>query len=249
MNANGVSTSKLFSLDGATILITGAASGIGACTASVCAALGANLILADVVDVSTLQAQLRAENCSVASARCDVTDRAAVEKLLASSGSIDAMVVCSGICPFDDWMDENWDDVFERTNSVNVKGTVNCVRAALPAMMERGRGRIVLVGSLAGRTGGLLSGPHYVASKGAVGALVRWFARLGAPRNVLVNGVAPGPVRTPMISGRNVNMASIPLGRIAEPEELAGPIAFLCSPAASYICGAMLDVNGGVYMS
>ena len=137
------------------------------------------------------------------------------------------MIVCSGICPFDDWMAADWDDVYERTNAVNVKGTVNCVRAALPRMMERGRGRIVLVGSLAGRTGGLLSGPHYVASKGAVGALVRWFARIGAPRNVLVNGVAPGPVNTGMIAGRNLNMASIPLGRIAEPEELAAPIAFL----------------------
>jgi 3-oxoacyl-[acyl-carrier protein] reductase len=83
------------------------------------------------------------------------------------------MIVCSGICPFDDWMAADWDEVYERTNAVNVKGTVNCVRAALPAMMERGGGRIVLVGSLAGRTGGLLSGPHYVASKGAVGALVR----------------------------------------------------------------------------
>jgi NAD(P)-dependent dehydrogenase (short-subunit alcohol dehydrogenase family) len=241
--------SKLFSLNGVKILIAGAASGIGACTAAACAALGAELVLADILDTAALQQQLRAKNHPVSAAQCDVTDRSAVEAMFARCGSLDALVVCSGICPFDDWMDEGWDDVFERTNSINVKGTVNCVRAALPAMMERGRGRIVLVGSLAGRTGGLLSGPHYVASKGAVGALVRWFARMGAPHNVLINGVAPGPVRTAMISGRNVNLASIPLGRIAEPEELAGPIAFLCSPAASYICGAMLDVNGGVYMS
>ena len=78
---------------------------------------------------------------------------------------------------------------------------------------------------------------------------MRWFARVGAPRNVLVNGVAPGPVDTGMIAGRSPNLTAIPMGRIAQPEELAGPIAFLCSPAASYICGAMLDVNGGVYMS
>ena len=117
-------------------------------------------------------------------------------------------------------------------------------------MMERGRGRIVLVGSLAGRSGGLLSGPHYVASKGAVGALVRWFARVGAPRNVLVNGVAPGPVDTGMIAGRDPNLAAIPLGRIAQPGRTRGSaIAFLCSPAASYVCGVMLDVNGGVYMA
>ncbi len=238
-----------FSLHGATILIAGAANGIGASTAATCAALGAKLVLADIADAAPLANKLHGEGHVAVAARCDVTDRNAVERLVTDTGTIDAMIVCSGICPFDDWMAADWDDVFERTNAVNVKGTVNCVRAALPRMMERGRGRIVLVGSLAGRTGGLLSGPHYVASKGAVGALVRWFARIGAPRNVLINGVAPGPVNTSMIAGRSLNMTSIPLGRIAEPDELAAPIAFLCSPAASYICGAMLDVNGGVYMS
>jgi NAD(P)-dependent dehydrogenase (short-subunit alcohol dehydrogenase family) len=238
-----------FALDDQTILITGAANGIGASAAAACAALGAELVLADVADAGPVAEKLRHEGHAAIAARCDVTDRAAVERMIAEAGAIDALIVCSGICPFDDWNDANWDEVYERTNAVNVKGTVNCVRAALPSMMERGRGRIVLIGSLAGRTGGLLSGPHYVASKGAVGALVRWFARVGAPRNVLVNGIAPGPVDTSMIAGKSPNLASIPMGRIGQPQELAGPIAFLCSPAASYICGAMLDVNGGVYMS
>lgn len=238
-----------FLLEGKSILITGGASGIGASTAATCAGLGAKLILADIADANPVVEALRKDGRDAFAARCDVTDRAAVESCIADCGAIDAMIVCAGICPFDDWMADDWDEVFERTNAINVKGTVNCVRAALPGMMERGGGRIVLVGSIAGRSGGLLSGPHYVASKGAVGALVRWFARLGAPRNVLVNGVAPGPVDTAMIAGRSVNLSSIPLGRIAQPRELAGPIAFLCTPAASYICGAMLDVNGGVYMA
>jgi len=238
-----------FALEDQTVLIAGAANGIGASAAAACAALGAELVLADVADAAPVAYQLRRDGHAAIASRCDVTDRVAVERLVAEAGAIDAMIVCSGICPFDDWMAADWDEVYERTNAVNVKGTVNCVRAALPAMMERGGGRIVLVGSLAGRTGGLLSGPHYVASKGAVGALVRWFARIGAPRNVLVNGVAPGPVDTSMIAGRSPNLAAIPMGRIAQPAELAGPIAFLCSPAASYICGAMLGVNGGVYMS
>jgi NAD(P)-dependent dehydrogenase (short-subunit alcohol dehydrogenase family) len=238
-----------FSLEGKTILILGGASGIGASTAAICSGLGAKLILADISDAAPVAEKLRRDGHQASTASCDVTDRAAVERLMSSAGALDAMVVCSGICPFDDWMAADWDDVYERTNAVNVKGTVNCVRAALPGMMERGSGRIVLVGSLAGRSGGLLSGPHYVASKGAVGALVRWFARKGAPRNVLVNGVAPGPVDTGMIAGRDVNLAAVPLGRIARPEEIAASIAFLCSPAASYVCGVMLDVNGGVYMS
>lgn len=238
-----------FVLEGKTILIAGGASGIGASAAATCAALGAKLVLADIADARPVAEKLRGEGREASASSCDVTDRAAVERLVKSAGTIDAMIVCSGICPFDDWMAADWDDVYERTNAVNVKGTVNCVRAALPGMMERRGGRIVLVGSLAGRSGGLLSGPHYVASKGAVGALVRWFARVGAPRNVLVNGVAPGPVDTGMIAGRDLNLAAIPLGRIARPEEIASAIAFLCSPAASYVCGVMLDVNGGVYMA
>jgi NAD(P)-dependent dehydrogenase (short-subunit alcohol dehydrogenase family) len=190
-----------FALQGASILIFGAASGIGASAATTCAALGANLILADIVDAVPLAERLHDDGRSAVPVKCDVTDRAAVERVAADAGAIDAMIVCSGICPFNDWMDADWDQAFERTNAVNVKGAVNCVRAALPSMMAREQGRIVLVGSLAGRTGGLLSGPHYVASKGAIGALVRWFARIGAPRNVLVNGVAPGPVNTSMIAG------------------------------------------------
>jgi NAD(P)-dependent dehydrogenase (short-subunit alcohol dehydrogenase family) len=238
-----------FSLAGKTVLIAGGASGIGASAATVCAELGARLVLADIGDATPVADKLRRDGHQASAAFCDITDRIAVERLVSGSGLLDAMVVCSGICPFDDWMADDWDDVYERTNAVNVKGTVNCVRAALPGMMERGGGRIVLVGSLAGRSGGLLSGPHYVASKGAVGALVRWFARKGAPRNVLVNGIAPGPVNTAMIAGRDLNLAAVPLGRIARPEEIAAAIAFLCSPAASYVCGAMLDVNGGAYMS
>ena len=238
-----------FSLAGKHILIAGGASGIGASAAAICAGLGAKLVLADIGDAAPVAEKLRCDGHQVSAVACDVTDRAAVERVVSDAGVLDAMIVCSGICPFDDWMADDWDEVYERTNAVNVKGTVNCVRAALPGMMERGSGRIVLVGSLAGRSGGLLSGPHYVASKGAVGALVRWFARKGAPRNVLVNGVAPGPVDTGMIAGRDLNLAAVPMGRIAQPQEIAAAIAFLCSPAASYVCGVMLDVNGGVYMS
>ena len=133
--------------------------------------------------------------------------------------------------------------------AVNVLGPIHAARAFLPGMIERRSGRIVLVGSLAGRMGGLIAGPHYVASKGGVHALVKWLARQAGPHNVLVNGVAPASVDTPMMRDRPVDLGRIPLGRKAEPEEIAWPIAFLCSDAASYVCGIVLDVNGGVYMS
>ncbi len=110
---------KLFSLSGVRVLIAGAASGIAAATASACAALGADPVLADILDAAPLRRRLRAEGRSIVAARCDVTDRTAAEAMFAGRGPIDALVVCSGICPFDDWMDEGWDDVFERTNSVD----------------------------------------------------------------------------------------------------------------------------------
>jgi NAD(P)-dependent dehydrogenase (short-subunit alcohol dehydrogenase family) len=134
-----------FALEGQTILIAGGASGIGASAAAACAGLGAKLILADIADAGPVAEKLRSEGRAASTSACDVTDRGAVERLVADAGAIDAMIVCSGICPFDDWMDADWDEVYERTNAVNVKGTVNCVRAALPPMMDRGRWRTGLV--------------------------------------------------------------------------------------------------------
>lgn len=106
-----------------------------------------------------------------------------------------------------------------------------------------------MVGSLAGKMGGLIAGPHYVASKGGLHALMKWLARQAGPHNVLINGVAPASVKTSMMADQPVDLTRIPLGRMAEPTEVAWPIAFLCSDAASYICGAVLDVNAGVHMS
>jgi len=116
-------------------------------------------------------------------------------------------------------------------------------------MAEHGGGAIVLVGSVAGRTGGTSANtpPDYAASKGAVHALVKWLSRQAIDRGVLVNGVAPGPVQTPMTTGFTAGR-QLPLGRLGRPEELAWPIAFLCTAAASYFSGAILDVNGGAFV-
>ena len=237
--------SGAFDLTGRRVLVTGAASGIGAATARLCAGLGAETILVDLADASALALELP----GAVAVRADVAARAQVERLLDAVGALDAVVSSAAICPWDDWADEGWDEVFARVMQVNLLGPIQLVRAALPLLAERGRGRVVLVGSLAGRTGGLIAGPHYVASKGGVHALVRWLARRAAPLGVLVNGVAPASVETPMMDGQPVDLGRIPLGRMARAEEVAGPIAFLCSDAASYVCGAVLDVNGGVLMA
>jgi NAD(P)-dependent dehydrogenase (short-subunit alcohol dehydrogenase family) len=231
------------------ILITGAAEGIGAATALVCAGLGAEVVLVDIKDSGLVAEAVHREGGRAKAITADASSRAEIERIVADNASIDALVLNAAICPWDDdWHAPEWDDSFERVMAVNVLGPIHAARAFLPSMIERGNGRIVLVGSLAGRMGGLIAGPHYVASKGGVHALVKWLARQAAPHNVLVNGIAPASVETPMMRDKPVDLARIPLGRKAQAEEIAWPIAFLCSDAASYVCGTVLDVNGGVYM-
>ncbi|MFO1057149.1 MAG: SDR family oxidoreductase [Dongiaceae bacterium] len=237
-----------FDLSGERILVTGAASGIGAAAARVCASLGAELLLLDRDDCRAAAEAVVAAGGRARAWQADVSDRAAIERIAAEAGRVDALVASAALCPWDDWQDEGWDAVFQRVMAVNLLGPLHCARALLPGMIERRHGRIVLVGSLAGRMGGLIAGPHYVASKGGLHALVKWLARKAAP-HVLVNGVAPASVATAMMQGQPVDLARIPLGRMADADEVAWPIAFLCSAAASYVAGTVLDVNGGVYMS
>ena len=162
---------------------------------------------------------------------------------------MNALIDCAAICPFDDWMEEGWDEVAERVFDINLHGPLNLARVFMTSMAERGGGRIALVGSIAGRLGGLVAAPHYAMSKGAIHSFVRWCSRRGAPHNVLVNGVAPGPVRTPMTASQTFESSTFALGRMAEAVEIAGPLVFLVSPAASYISGAVLDVNGAMHFS
>ena len=238
-----------FDLTGRRILITGAACGIGAATARACATLGAEIVLVDLRDAASVADQIREAGGRASCHVADLGARATVERLAADVGDVDGLVANAAVCPWDDeWDDPNWDANFDRVMAVNVLGPIHLARVFLPAMIRQRWGRIVFVGSLAGRTGGLIAGPHYVASKGGVHAVVKWLARRAAPHGVLVNGVAPASVETPMMTDRPVDLARIPLARKAQPEEVAWPIAFLCSGAASYICGAVLDVNGGVHM-
>ncbi|MGH7078167.1 MAG: SDR family NAD(P)-dependent oxidoreductase [Acetobacteraceae bacterium] len=241
--------SHAFDLTGSRILIAGAAGGIGAASARAAATMGATVVLADIADCTETAEAIRAGGGKIEVARCDIANRAAVEALVAEHKPLDALVASAAICPWDDWNDDLWDETFSRVIAVDLLGPIHLCRAVLPVMVARGGGRIVLVGSLAGRSGGLIASPHYVAAKGGLHAFVRWLARRGAAGRVTVNAVAPASVRTPMMEGRPVDLSRIPLGRMAEPEEVGWPIAFLCSPAASFITGVVLDVNGGVLMA
>jgi NAD(P)-dependent dehydrogenase (short-subunit alcohol dehydrogenase family) len=235
-----------FHLGGLRVVVSGAAGGIGGATAILLAKLGARLELLDVAGPQAIAARVG----DLANARlhvCDVSDRRAVERLAVSIGPVDALVDAGAVNPFDDWEAPDWDDSFDRVLAVNARGPINLVRAFSPGMLERRNGRIVLIGSFAGRAGGLRNGPHYAVSKGGVHALTRWYAKRFAAHNVLVNAIAPGATDTPMIAGQGFDASALPMGRFARPEEQAAAIAFLCSPAASYITGVILDVNGGLH--
>lgn len=241
--------SNLFRLDGRRILITGAAGAIGTASARACAEMGASLVLTDLHEPAGLARELRAGGAEVTSAACDAAERSAVERIVETAGGLDAVVAVHGLCIWDDWLDEGFDAAFQRTIDVNLLGVMHLARAAYLSMRSRGTGRIILVSSVAGRMGGLRASPHYVAAKTGVNGFVKWLARKAAPDGILVNAVAPGATVSAMTEGQRFETGAIPLGRMARPEEIAWPIAFLCSDAASYMTGTVLDVNGGVYMN
>jgi NAD(P)-dependent dehydrogenase (short-subunit alcohol dehydrogenase family) len=240
---------NLFDLSGRVAAIFGAGGGIGRAAAAILGKQGARLLLADRAAPEDLAHDLRRQGMAARAVAADMRSRRDVEAAVAAEERIDILVYLSAISPWDDdWRNTEWDAVFDDVIAVNLHGAVHAARAVMPGMAARRWGRIVLVGSLAGKTGGLIAGGHYAASKGGLHALVKWLAQRGGPDNVIVNGVAPASTITPMMEGRPVDTTRIPLRRMSEPREIAGPIAFLSSEAASYVCGTVLDVNGGVFM-
>ncbi len=238
-----------FDLSNMRIAISGAGGGIGSANARLTAEIGAEVMLSDLEAPAALADELRARGRPAEAAALDVTDRGAVEAWAQACGAVDAFIDCAAICPFDDWEEDGWDQVAERVFATNLRGPLNLTRAFMAGMVARKRGRMALVSSVAGRFGGIRAAPHYVMAKGGIISFVRWLARKGAPHDVLVNAVAPAPVATPMIEGVAFDAGGFPLRRVAEPEEIAGPLAFLVSPAASYVSGVVLDVNGAMHFS
>jgi 3-oxoacyl-[acyl-carrier protein] reductase len=249
MNQTGTTLPTALDLHGRRALVTGAASGIGRATAIALAQLGAEVLLTDRASVAATRADVEQLGASCGSAEGDLTSDAFIAELLGGE-RVHAVAHCAGILEGRPWReDRNWHERFHRVMDVNVRVPLTLAAAAIDHMAERGGGSIVLVGSVAGRTGGtsINTPPDYAASKGAVHALVKWLSRQAIGRGVLVNGVAPGPVQTAMTTGFTL-AAQLPLGRMGRAEELAWPIAFLCTPAASYFSGAILDVNGGAFV-
>lgn len=238
----------VFGLSGKRVLVSGAAGGIGSATARLCAHQGARLVLVDIVEPERTREAVGPAVAAGEVHRCDLAQRAAVDALARALGPVDILVDAAGICPYDDWMDPEWDQSLDRVIDANVRGPLNLARAFMQGMIDQQAGRMVFCGSLAGWTGGLRSGAHYAFAKGGLHAFVRWLAQRLTPHNVLVNAIAPGTTETAMTEGRGYQTSAYPLRRFASPEEMAASIVFLCSPGASFIAGTIIDVNGGVYL-
>lgn len=243
---------QTFRLDGRRVLITGAAGGIGAATARACFALGATVLLTDQADCEELARELTRNGEPAPWLQADIADRATSDRLAEWSGDVDTLIVGSGVYRPIDWDSDDWDDQATLAFEVNLKAPMHMARAFAPSMARRGSGRIVLIGSVAGHTGGTFPGvgPHYGVTKGGIHTLVRYLAARYTAAGLLINGVAPGTIDTPMLKDIDLAtaLAKQPMKRAAKPEEVALPIAFLCSDAASFISGAVLDINGGNYL-
>jgi 2-hydroxycyclohexanecarboxyl-CoA dehydrogenase len=247
-------------LEGRNALVTGAGRGIGRAIALALARDGARVAVADLDGASAdaVAAEIAARDRRAIGIRVDLTRRTEVEAMVARTvaelGSIDVLVNNAGwdfVQPFLDSDEETWDRII----ALNFKGVLYTCRAALPGMVERGGGRVVNVGSDAGR-GGSFGQAVYSGTKGAVIAFSKTLARELAKNKIAVNVVCPGLTETHLLQECRDRMPkvmdavtrAIPWGRVGDPEEVAEAVAFLASPAAEYITGQTLSVSGGLTM-
>jgi NAD(P)-dependent dehydrogenase (short-subunit alcohol dehydrogenase family) len=235
-------------------VVTGAGSGIGRAVVLTLAERGDTVVCADLDEASATRTSATAGAAAGAMA-IDVTDPQACQRMIdgviAGHGRVDILVTCAGI-ELGGAAEDVADDTWRRVIDVNLNGTFWCARAAGRAMIEAGNGgRIVLIGSINSRIA-LAGQAAYCASKGGVAMLGAALAVDWAGHGITVNTVGPGVVDTPMSARslghaerREMLMSRTPLRRPADPGEIAAVVAFLASPAASYLTGAYVPVDGG----
>jgi 2-hydroxycyclohexanecarboxyl-CoA dehydrogenase len=226
-------------LSGRVAVVTGAGRGIGQRIAEVLAGNGAKVAALD------LEAPAHPGILGIA---CDVSDEAAIDaaftRVEAELGDVSVLVLNAGIypiVPFEETTRELWD----KTMAINLTGAFLAARRALPNMREAGYGRIVGIGSSAGKAGGKRSVAAYAASKAGVMTLMKSIANEYAKHGITANALAPALIDTPMIADTRDLVNLIPVGRFGTVDEVASLVAFLASSHAGYITGEVTDINGG----
>ncbi|MFZ4616876.1 MAG: SDR family NAD(P)-dependent oxidoreductase [Rectinemataceae bacterium] len=240
-------------------VVTGAGQGLGKAIAESLAEKGSSVA---IVDIKLPEARSVAEEITRSGGKAiavgaDVSKvediRRMVRETVAAFSGIDILVNNAGILhqtAIEDITEEEWD----RMMAVNLKSVFFSMQQVLPSMKSRGSGRIISISSLAGRMGGYANGVAYSASKAGIIGLTRAVARRLASFGITVNAIAPGTTETDIIKSLSVEQIdmlkeAIPLKRLGRPDNVSELVAFLCTDAADFITGAVIDVNGGIYMA
>jgi 3-oxoacyl-[acyl-carrier protein] reductase len=244
-------------LAGKVAIITGGSRGIGKAVVDLLSSFGTKIVVNYLRDEQAATAtveMVRARGVDAASIQADVSQLREAERLVNETlerfGRIDFLICNAGIWEGDP-VESISEDLWDKTISINLKGTWAVCRAAVPIMKQQKQGRIVIVSSTAGQRGEA-NYSNYAASKGGQISFTKSLSTELASFGINVNGVAPGWVETEMTQGvfddkqrREAIVKEIPKGRVATPEDIAGPIVFLCSAWADHITGDILSVNGG----
>jgi len=247
-------------LEGKVAVVTGASRGIGRAIAVALGAQGAKVVVnytANEAAAKEAAAAVQAAGGSAALKRFDVADPAAVDaafkEIVAAEGALHILVNNAGIA-VNTLVLGSKDADWQRAIAVNLNGTFHCCRAALRSLIRaRDAGRIINITSITAEVGSAGQGP-YVAAKAGVIGLTKTLAREYASRGVTANAVSPGFIDTDMTATdlpedrRAQLLTQIPLGRVGKPEDVAGAVIYLASPAAAYVTGQVLRVNGGLFM-
>ena len=248
-------------LKGKHAVITGAAGGIAIAIALSFADEGADVVMVDIDGAGmkkTLERLLN-KGGNAKAIIADVTSRQDVETMVADAYAfmkgIDILVTCAGgyhsYAMFEDIEEDDWDRVI----ALNLKSVFLCCKAVIPYMKRGKWGRIINLGSLAGRSTSAGTSPaHYASAKAAVSMMTQYIAKDVGPHGITANTVAPGTTMTERVrklltpEKKDMFTKACPLGHLAEPEEISGVITFLASDESRYITGATIDVNGGRLM-
>jgi len=240
-------------LSGQIAIVTGGAQGIGYACVELLAAKGAHVVIADInlSKGEQLSNRLNDIGFSTSALYLDVADEKTIEQMVASVVNdltkIDMLVNNAGILnsvQFPDISIAGWRKVLD----VNLTGTFLCSKAVLEVMTKQRGGKIVNIASIAGENGGPIVGPDYAASKAGVISLTKSIARYGAKYGITANAICPGFIITDMTKDRSDDPASVPLGRLGTPEDVAKVVYFLAADLSDYVTGTTLEVDGGLMM-